>query len=172
MNLHLVLHCIIFHRSFQTIKPTAVDIDSLNLTYAKIDDPFIEDTINKKVALFTEALKGTSPKHCASGRVGVLFYEKTRGASGTWFTGANNICWEQWIINIKITQALGEKEEIRAKKQLENDILQLLHKISDKTMESLDHIPSLTSNDPFPFQIVIMSKSDQSWTQMLKQMIS
>ncbi len=141
------------------------------MTYSKIDDPLIEDTVNKKVTLFAEALKGTSPKQGTHGRVGVLFYEKSRGTSGTWFTGSNDICWEQWIINVKITQALGEKEEIRAKRQLENDILQLLHKISDKTMESLDHIPSLTSNDPFPFQIVIMSKADQSWTQMLKQMI-
>lgn len=166
------MHCIIFHRSFQTIKPTAVDVDSLNLTYAKIDDPFIEETVNKKVALFTEALKGTSPKQCTSGRVAILFYEKGQGSSKTWFTGGNEICWEQWIINIKITQALGENEEIRAKRQLETDLVQLVHKISEKTMEELDHIPSLTSNDPFPFQIVIMSKSDQSWTQMLKKMIS
>lgn len=149
-----------------------MDIDSLNLTYAKIDDPFIEDTVNKKVSLFTEALKGTSPKQCTNGRVGILFYEKSQqGSSKTWFTGTNEICWEQWIINVKITQALGEKDEIKAKRQLENDLLQLLHRISDKTMEALDHIPSLTSNDPFPFQIVLMSKSDQSWTQMLKQMI-
>ena len=165
------MHSIIFHRSFQTIKPISVDVDSLNLTYVKIEDAFIEDAVNKKVALFTAALKGKSPKQCTSGRVGILFYEKGKGSSSTWFSGSNDICWEQWIINVKITQALGEKDEIQAKKQLEADITQLLHNISDTTMQSLDHIPALTSNAPFPFQIVLMSKSDQSWTQMLKQII-
>ena len=153
------------------VKPSTIDLDSLNLTFVKIDDPFIEESINKKIESFTAYLKGKSPKQTTAGRIGILFYEKRSTSSTSWFNGDNDICWEQWILNLKITQALGEKEEIKAKMQLEKDLMILLHKISDQTMEALDHIPSLTSNDPFPFQIVVMSKSDQSWTQMLKQMI-
>lgn len=114
----------------------------------------------------------------SKGKLAVLMCDKRRGSSplrpvsarpppsgGGWFglgsssspTAATDqpppSCWEQWIFSFTLTQARGEREELEARKRMAQDLQGLLEMISTRSLETLDHIPPLTSSDAFPFQV-------------------
>ncbi|TPX69629.1 hypothetical protein SpCBS45565_g02265 [Spizellomyces sp. 'palustris'] len=164
-----LLHSILFHRRFTSERPMEIDLDALNVTYARLEDPELERAVDEKVRMFDKALEPLSGRN--KGQIAVMFFE--RRAKKSWFTKTEEeVCWEQWVITITIRESRTEREHIDARRALQKDLVTALTSISQMTNEQKDHIPPIVNNDPFPFQIVISSNSDASWTSMFKQMIS
>lgn len=58
--LKALLHSIIFHRGFAITKPVEVTVESLDITYAKVDDPETSRLIDDRVAGFIHTLDNSS----------------------------------------------------------------------------------------------------------------
>ncbi|KAJ3046978.1 hypothetical protein HK097_000349, partial [Rhizophlyctis rosea] len=91
--LRAVLHSIIFHRSFEVIRPREVDIEQLGVTYVCSEDAEVENTIEDKVA----ALVRTVDAPGASNKVqlAVMFFERRPKKAKSWFAKSEpEVCWE------------------------------------------------------------------------------
>jgi hypothetical protein len=141
----------------------------------RVDDSQIEQLVQDKIQSLSLTLESSSS---SKGKLAVLMCDKRRGSSplrpvsarplpasgGGWFglgtsssptatESAPASCWEQWIFSFTLTQARGEREELEARKRMAQDLQGLLELISTRSLETLDHIPPLTSSDAFPFQV-------------------
>ncbi len=145
-----------------------------------MNDPTIEQLVQDRIQSFSVTLESSG---VSKGKIAILMCDKRRGASplrptgsparsstfssGGWFglgsissdsqTPPPSSCWEQWIFSFTLTQARGEREELDARKRMALDLQALLEQISIKSLETLDHIPPLTSSDAFPFQVCTIS---------------
>ncbi|EGF84054.1 hypothetical protein BATDEDRAFT_21739 [Batrachochytrium dendrobatidis JAM81] len=134
LNLHSILQSIMFHRTLSNTRPIDVHLDSLNITYACLDDK-----------------EGS-----------VMFFE--RKTKKSWFTKADeDICWEKWDITLTPTQALTEQLQIQAHALLVKSFEECLVKISDKANEEKDHIPPMLTSEPFPCQITLTLQLATFW---------
>ncbi|KAI9094301.1 hypothetical protein DFS34DRAFT_651988 [Phlyctochytrium arcticum] len=167
--LKALLHSILFHRRFTSEMPQDVDLDRLDITYAKLSDPEVETIVDEKVRQFDRAMEPGAGKN--KGQMAVMFFE--RRPKKSWFTKSEEeVCWEQWVLTITIHTSRTEREQIDARRQIQKDLVTVLQTISQVSNEQKDHIPPIVNNDPFPFQIVVSSNGDASWTSMFKQMIT
>ncbi|KAJ3278690.1 hypothetical protein HK104_002104 [Borealophlyctis nickersoniae] len=150
-------------------RPREVDVEFLDLTYTRLDDPEVEKTVEDKVVGITRMIEGSGTSNKV--QLAVMFFE--RRAKKSWFTKTEEeVCWEQWLLTLTLTQSKTEREQIESRKSLRNELLSSLLSITQRTNEQKDHIPPLTSSDPFPYQIAVSNNADLSWTSMLKQIIS
>ncbi|KAI8904197.1 hypothetical protein DFJ77DRAFT_481003 [Powellomyces hirtus] len=167
--LKALLHSILFHRRFTSERPVDVDIDALNVTYARLEDVEVERAVEDKVRSFERLVEPMSGRN--RGQIAIMFF--ARRPKKSWFTTSEEeVCWEQWALTISIRDSLSERSQLGSRRTLQTDLVAALTAISTVTNEQKDHIPPLVSNDPFPFQIMVSSHTDASWASMFKQMIS
>ncbi|KAI8813758.1 autophagy-related protein [Cladochytrium replicatum] len=163
-----VLHSILFHRTFTLTKPEEEDLDAFDITFARAADEDFEAVISAKIADFMREMGNGSSK----GGVSVMFYEKKQKPK-YWFGGRadEDSCWEQWVINVTLVNPRSEREQLEARKLVQKQLQTALLRISQKTNEEKDHVPPITNNEPFPFQILIVPNAEIPWGMggMLKQ---
>ncbi|KAJ3040671.1 hypothetical protein HDV00_010564 [Rhizophlyctis rosea] len=146
-----------------------MDIEQLGVTYVCLEDSEVENTIEDKLAALTRLLD--APGSPNKTQLAVMFFE--RRPKKSWFSKSEEeVCWEQWLITLTTTTSKTEREQIEARKSLRENLVNALTTISQKTNEQKEHIPPITNNDPFPFQIVTLNTADVSWTSMLRQFVS
>ncbi|RUS20716.1 DUF1649-domain-containing protein [Endogone sp. FLAS-F59071] len=147
--LKALLHAILFHRVFATIRPR--DFDVLDTTVSAIDDTEIDNQVEEKVNNFARSIDWANTN---KGQIAVMFYEK-RPKKGWFGKQEEEVCWEQWAITIIGVQPQNDRERQKLSKSMEKHLNQCLEKILRIVNEKKEHIPPITSNDgnPFPFQV-------------------
>jgi autophagy-related protein 101 len=100
-----------------------------------------------------------------------FFEKKTRKA---WFSKSEEeVCWEEWIINISSITPRNESEKIRVAKSAENQLQTIIMKVIDIVNDNKDHIPPIatTEANPFPYQISIPSETEDTWGSVFKKIL-
>ncbi|KAJ3156378.1 hypothetical protein HDU89_004160 [Geranomyces variabilis] len=167
--LRALLHSILFHRRFTSERPVDVDIDALNVTYARLEDVEVERAVDDKVRAFERLVDPMSGRN--RGQIAIMFF--ARRPKKSWFsTSEEEVCWEQWALTISIRDALSERSQLGSRRTLQTDLVAALKTISEVTNEQKEHVPPIVNSDPFPFQIMVSAHTDASWGSMFKQMIA
>ncbi|KAJ3106409.1 hypothetical protein HDU97_006394 [Phlyctochytrium planicorne] len=134
----------------------------------------VEKTIDDRISNFIKSLDYPTGFGQVQSSLAIMFLE--RRAKKYWFTKTEEeICWENWTINVTISQARTEKEQIEAKRSVEKSLHECLMTITQKCNENKDHVPPIVNNDtyPFPFQIVFSAASDaNTWGGLIKGLIN
>ncbi|KUJ19867.1 DUF1649-domain-containing protein [Mollisia scopiformis] len=160
-----ILHTIFFHRFFPSIRPKTRDVLDLCLPF--VEEPELETMIDQRTAALVRQLDTSSDMGMRStgvrGLMAVQFFEKKRRKA--WFTkGEEEICWEQWTLNITLATPRTESERAKVRKAMEAMLLKAAMRIVTTVNTHKDHIPPITTIDsnPFPYQIIINPK-DNGW---------
>ena len=119
-----LLHTIFFHRYFTPIRPLTRDL--LDITLPTIDDVDLETLIDQRATSLVRQmdsqagysygggiLGGYNGDGGTRGQLAVRFFEKKRRK--TYFSfgkGEDDVCWEQWTLNISLTRAKDEMGEL------------------------------------------------------------
>jgi len=162
--LRALVHSILFHRSFADIVPIDVYIQPLNITYVRCDyDDAMDRLIEARISDFCKLFISDLYRHKQT--LSIFFYtHQSSVKSSSWFstTRARTSEWEQWCLNVQVSIAKTEPEQIASLKNLSGHLLDKLIDISQKTNEEKSHVPPITSTEkyPFPFEIVF---DDVSW---------
>ncbi|KAI9661833.1 MAG: hypothetical protein M1821_009072 [Bathelium mastoideum] len=175
-----LLHTIFFHRYFTPIRPMTRDL--LDITLPTIDDVDLETLIDQRATALVRQMDsqagynygggagmGYTGDGGTRGQLAVRFFEKRRRK--TYFSfgkGEDDVCWEQWILNISLTRAKDEMAAYKARKAMEMNLERNAQKIINIVNRDKDHIPPITTTDtnPFPYDIVVNPKSD-GWGQRI-----
>ncbi|PFH53521.1 hypothetical protein AMATHDRAFT_137607 [Amanita thiersii Skay4041] len=154
--LHGVLHSILFHRLFGTVKPQTFEV--LDVTMPGVSDPAMEQLVNEKVDTFWKGLESGMNKR---GQIIVTFSEKRPKKS--WFQvymGEEEVPWEQWVINAELRQSKNERERQAFNKELSSTLtksiqVMLSHTISDRGRMAVPLITDAGSISPFPIKVTV-----------------
>ncbi|KAH0584647.1 hypothetical protein H2248_010179 [Termitomyces sp. 'cryptogamus'] len=114
-----MLHSVLFHRLFGTVKPQTFEV--LDVTMPGVSDVEMEQLVNDKVDAFWRGIEGGAsrsgqvpllpqPTSCRAHhpQIKITFSEKRPKKS--WFqvyVGEEDVPWEQWIINAELRQPIG-----------------------------------------------------------------
>ena len=100
-----ILHTIFFHRYFTSISPLTRDL--LDLTLPAIDDVDLETLIEQKTFALVRAIDST---HQPRGRaqIAVQFFEKKRRKTYFFGKADEDVCWEQWTLDVTLAQPRTE----------------------------------------------------------------
>lgn len=164
-----ILSTIFFHRIFPPIKPTTRDLLDLTLPY--VDDPDLLSQIEEKASALIRSVEnmgtGTS-----TGQIAVQFFERraTTKRMNIWFASKaeQEVCWEQWVINVTLVNPRTDAERARIRRTMETNLQKAVMQIISNTTYHRDHIPPIMTNDknPFPYVITVQPKGD-TWTGMM-----
>eukprot|EP00026_Physarum_polycephalum_P013619 Phypoly_transcript_14037.p1 GENE.Phypoly_transcript_14037~~Phypoly_transcript_14037.p1 ORF type:complete len:222 (+),score=31.26 Phypoly_transcript_14037:318-983(+) len=151
--MHCILHTIMFARAFGLVTPEDVYIDFMDFYYVKANN----DVINKRIDEKTEEFCSSFAKRKAKkGQMTLSFFEKQ--ASSTFFGGGKfeNVCWEQWTINISLTSSVPKTAN------LANDLRDRVMYILRVVHLNKSHIPPITTKDvtPFSYEITMGGSSE------------
>ncbi|KAL9618316.1 MAG: hypothetical protein Q9160_006966 [Pyrenula sp. 1 TL-2023] len=157
-----VLHLIFFHRYFPSLRPTTQDIPSLDISLPHISDPpELETLIEAKASALAHQLQSMTANGGQRGQLAVRFFEKRRRKS-TWFGagGDEEICWEQWLLEVTIATPRTESERTKVRKAMESSLQKTALKVVTIVNRDKDHIPPITTSEanPFPYQITLDPK--------------
>ncbi|OSD01129.1 DUF1649-domain-containing protein [Trametes coccinea BRFM310] len=151
--LRAVLHSILFHRLFGTVKPRTFEV--LDVTMPGVDDSEITQRVEEKVDAFWRGVEGGANKR---GQILVTFSEKK--TRRTWFlSGEEEVPWEQWIINAEIRQP-SDRERQKFEANLAATLTKslqtmLVHSSSEKGRSVVPLITDASSISPFPIKITV-----------------
>ncbi|KAF5348351.1 hypothetical protein D9758_010945 [Tetrapyrgos nigripes] len=153
--LQAMLHAILFHRLFGTVKPKTFEV--LDVTMPGVSDPDMEKLVDEKVDAFWKGIeRGVSKR----GQVMVTFSE--RKAKKGWFQmhmGEEDVPWEQWVINAEVRQPRdGDRQVFDTKlaATLTKSIQTMLtHTSSDRGRAVVPPITNASGISPFPFKISV-----------------
>ncbi|TQS37417.1 hypothetical protein Golomagni_02110 [Golovinomyces magnicellulatus] len=164
-----ILHTIFFHRFFPSLRPKTRDVLDLPLPF--VDDVEHETLIDQRTATLVRQLDTSSDIANRNGGVRgtmlVQFFEKKRRKA--WFTkGDEEVCWEQWTLDIALATPRTELERGKVRKAMEQMLLKAAMKIVTTVNREKDHLPPITSGEsnPFPYQIVVNPKESGWGTRM------
>ncbi|KAF8162665.1 autophagy-related protein [Crassisporium funariophilum] len=152
--LHGVLHAILFHRLFGTIKPQTFEV--LDVTMPGISDPETEQLVHEKVDTFWKGIEGGVSKR---GQIIVTISEKK--TKKTWFyTGEEDVPWEQWVINAELRQPKTDRERQTFDANLAATLTKTIHTMitytsSERGRAVLPPITDAAGISPFPFKVVV-----------------
>ncbi|KAL6304037.1 autophagy-related protein [Sparassis latifolia] len=152
--LRAVLHSILFHRLFGTVKPQIFEL--LDVTMPGVDDPDMKELVENKVEAFWKGIEGVANKR---GQIIVIFSEKR--PRKTWFMmGEEEVPWEQWIINAEIRQPTTDKDRQTFNANLTSTLTKslktmLTHASSDRGRSAVPLITNAEGISPFPTKIVV-----------------
>ncbi|KAF8550072.1 DUF1649-domain-containing protein [Imleria badia] len=154
--LHAILHAILFHRLFGTVKPQTFDV--LDVTMPGVADPEMEQLVNEKVDVFWKGIESGSNKR---GQILVTFSEKKPKKS--WFqvyVGEEDVPWEQWIVNAELRQPKSDRDRHDFSATLATTLtnalqVMLTHTSSEKGRTAVPLITNATGISPFPIRITV-----------------
>ncbi|KAF6758379.1 autophagy-related protein [Ephemerocybe angulata] len=153
--LHGVLHSILFHRLFGTIKPTSFEV--LDVTMPGVADPEMEQLVNEKVDAFWRGIEGGAKR----GQILVTFSE--RKPKKSWFQvymGEEDVPWEQWVINAELKQQRSDQERQNLHSTLAATLTKTIHTMlshtsSERGRSAVPLITNAAGISPFPIQISV-----------------
>ncbi|KAI1786830.1 autophagy-related protein [Ganoderma leucocontextum] len=151
--LRAVLHSILFHRLFGTIRSRTFEV--LDVTMPGVDDQEITQLVEEKVDAFWKGVEGDANKR---GQILVTFSEKRQRRN--WFLiGEEEVPWEQWIINAEIRQP-SERERQKFNSDLASTLTKslqtmLTHASSERGRSAVPLITNAQSISPFPIKITV-----------------
>jgi autophagy-related protein 101 len=125
-----------------------------------VANPTIDTTVEEKLSVLLRVLEEYQPP---KREIGVQFFE-TVYKKPSWF-GKNHedVCWEQWVIEVVMEPPSGEQEASRRKteKQLHDILVEIVNQVNCNK----DHIPPITTTDstPFPYHIVVSTEETEGW---------
>ncbi|KAK9253701.1 autophagy-related protein [Lipomyces tetrasporus] len=181
--LKAILSSIFFHRLFGSIRPLSPPREVLEIAYPSVDDPALDALVDEKLTHLMAALDTSShsfanqphsesTQHQRRAQLVVSFFEKkTRKA---WFSKSEEeVCWEEWTINVSSITPRNETEKIRVAKSAESQLQMIIMKIIDIVNDNKDHIPPIatTEANPFPYQISIPSETGDTWGSVFKKIL-
>ncbi|KAM6501013.1 Autophagy-related protein 1010 [Amanita muscaria] len=154
--LHGMLHAILFHRLFGTVKPQTFEV--LDVTMPGVSDSEMEQLVNEKVEAFWRGIEIGFDKR---GQINVFFSEKRPKKS--WFQvymGEEDVPWEKWVINVELKQCKDERERQVFKRELANTLtkslqIMLAHTVSERGRIAVPLITDAGSISPFPLRMVV-----------------
>lgn len=100
-----ILHTIFFHRYFTSISPLTRDL--LDLTLPAIDDVDLETLIEQKTFALVRSIDSTHQPR-GRGQIVVQFFEKKRRKTYFFGKADEDVCWEQWTIDVTLAQPRTE----------------------------------------------------------------
>ncbi|KAI9830994.1 MAG: hypothetical protein M1826_004111 [Phylliscum demangeonii] len=165
-----ILHTIFFHRYFPSVRPQSREL--LDVTLPVVDEVEVETLIEQRTtALIRQFDTSPHPGHghghgnanaSVRGQMAVQFFEKRRRKA--WFSKAadEEVCWEQWTLDVTLATPRTDSERAKVRRAMEMMLQKTAVKIVTTAHRDLDHIPPITTSDsnPFPYQIVINPRGD------------
>lgn len=103
-----ILHTIFFHRYFTSISPLTRDL--LDLTLPAIDDVDLETLIDQRTMALVRAIDGTHQQR-GRGQLVVQFFEKKRRKTYFFGKADEDVCWEQWTLDVTLATPRTEAGE-------------------------------------------------------------
>lgn len=100
-----ILHTIFFHRYFTSISPLTRDL--LDLTLPAIDDVDLETLIDQRTIALVRAIDGAHQQR-GRGQLVVQFFEKKRRKTYFFGKADEDVCWEQWTLDVTLAQPRTE----------------------------------------------------------------
>lgn len=100
-----ILHTIFFHRYFTSISPLTRDL--LDLTLPAIDDVDLETLIDQRTIALVRAIDGAHQQR-GRGQLVVQFFEKKRRKTYFFGKADEEVCWEQWTLDVTLAQPRTE----------------------------------------------------------------
>ncbi|KAF2750461.1 DUF1649-domain-containing protein [Sporormia fimetaria CBS 119925] len=151
-----ILHTIFFHRYFISISPLTRDL--LDLTLPAIDDVDLETLIDQRTAALVRAIESTQQSR--RGQLAVQFFEKKRRKAYFFGKSDEEVCWEQWTLDVTIASPRTESEVLKVRRAMTKSLQKAAFKIVSIVNQHKDHIPPITTTDqnPFPYQILVNPK--------------
>ncbi|KAI0074217.1 DUF1649-domain-containing protein [Panus rudis PR-1116 ss-1] len=154
--LRAVLHAVLFHRLFGTVKPQTFEV--LDVTLPGVDDPEIKALVQEKVDAFWKAVELGSSKR---GQITLVMSERRQRK--TWFPvlgGEEEVPWEQWNINAEVRQPTTERERLKFNQDLASTLTKSLKTILTHTSSAPGRsgVPPITNAggiSPFPYKITV-----------------
>ncbi|KAI0931037.1 hypothetical protein AcW1_001464 [Taiwanofungus camphoratus] len=152
--LRAVLHSILFHRLFGTVKAQTFEV--LDVTMPGVDDADMTQLVEDKVDAFWKAIEGGASKR---GQITVTFSEKR--PRKTWFImGEEEIPWEQWIINAEIRQPTTDRDRLQFNSDLASTLTKsletmLTHASSERGRSAVPLITKADGISPFPIKMTV-----------------
>jgi len=155
--LRAILHSILFHRLFGTVKPQTFDV--LDVTMPGVSDYEMEQLIADRVdALWRGIENGTNKR----GQIIVTFSEK-RARKSSWFQvymGEEEVAWEQWIVNAETRHPITEPDRQALDTALAATLAKALqtmltHTSSERGRTAVPLITNATGISPFPLKMVV-----------------
>lgn len=166
-----ILHTIFFHRYFIPIIPLTRDL--FDQTLPQVDDSNLETLIEQRATQLVRYVESptSSPYNTStpSGRAQILvqFFEKKRKKSYFFSKGGDeDVCWEQWVLNITCATPKTEQEKRKVRQAMEKSLSKTCMKIINIVNREKDHIPPITvaETNPFPYVITVNPKSGDNWS--------
>ncbi|KAL5519650.1 hypothetical protein ACEPAH_1333 [Sanghuangporus vaninii] len=170
--LRALLHAILFHRLFGTIKPQTMEV--LDVTVPGVKDAQVEMLIDEKVDAFWKGVENGTNKR---GQITITFAEKRQkklwftmgevgftlclvsyfniGKSSPFFHFQEEVPWEKWIINAEVRHPKTDRERNATISTTLSDALMtiLTYTSSERGRSAVPPITSTSGISPFPFKI-------------------
>ncbi|KAI9441019.1 autophagy-related protein [Lactarius indigo] len=172
--LRALLHAILFHRLFGTIKPQMFEV--LDVTMPGVADPNVHRLVDEKVNVFWKGLESVALKR---GEISVTLSKKDQRKAWLGMTTyEEEVAWEQWyvavvlpqspiqhilrahrIINAEIRQPKSEQERQQFDRNLAATLSKSLRTMLTHTSSEQGRaaVPPITNSDvsPFPLKIAV-----------------
>ncbi|KAI9428410.1 autophagy-related protein [Lactarius indigo] len=152
--LRALLHAILFHRLFGTIKPQMFEV--LDVTMPGVADPNVHRLVDEKVNVFWKGLESVALKR---GEISVTLSKKDQRKAWLGMTTYEALAWEQWIINAEIRQPKSEQERQQFDRNLAATLSKSLRTMLTHTSSEQGRaaVPPITNSDvsPFPLKIAV-----------------
>ncbi|KAF9812529.1 hypothetical protein IEO21_06168 [Rhodonia placenta] len=155
--LRAVLHSILFHRLFGTVKEQSHEV--LDVTMPGVDDPEMKQLVDDKVDIFWKGMESGAHKR---GQILVTFSEKRpRKTWGFGFiTAEEEVPWEQWIINAEIRHPISDRERQKFNADLASILTKSLETMlsyasSERGRSAVPLITNAVGISPFPIKMSV-----------------
>jgi hypothetical protein len=157
-----ILHTIFFHRYFSSISPLSRDL--LDLTLPAIDDVDLETLVDQRTGQLILAIDSTHQPR-GRGQLVVQFFEKKRRKTYFFGKADEEVCWEQWTLDVTCATPRTETDVLKVRRAMEMSLHKAALKIVNIVNRDKDHIPPITTTDsnPFPYKILVNPKSADGW---------
>ncbi|KAF2418014.1 DUF1649-domain-containing protein [Tothia fuscella] len=167
-----ILHTIFFHRYFIPITPLTCEL--LDQTLPAVDDVDLETLVDQRATSLARTINTppsshggpyTSNNNAGRAQIAVQFFEKKRKKSYFFGKADEEICWEQWTLDVTCATPRTESDRIKVRQAMEKSLQKTAMKIVNIVNKNKDHIPPITvaETNPFPYQILVNPKTD-NWS--------
>jgi len=154
--LRAILHSILFHRLFGTVKPQMFEV--LDVTMPGVADREMEQLIADRVDTLCKGIESGTDKR---GQIIVTFSEKRPKKS--WFQvymGEEDVPWEQWVVNTEMRQPKLERDRQTFNDAVASTLSRSLHTIlthtsSERGRMAVPLITNATGISPFPLKMTV-----------------